>query len=89
MANTDKPEAKPVMTTREMADALKTDPKTLRTFLRSEGSPVKNPGKGARYQFEKNQVPAIRKGFTAFLKARDEARAKAKAEREAEKTKSE
>jgi hypothetical protein len=65
------------MTTTELADALETDPRTLRKFLRSSASPVAPVGKGKRYTLPATQT-ALRdfgKKFTAWNAAQEKARA--------------
>lgn len=51
------------MTTADLADALDTDPRTLRKFLRSSASPVASVGKGKRYT-----LPATKAALTDFGK---------------------
>lgn len=51
------------MTTADLADALSTDPRTLRKFLRSSASPVASVGKGKRYS-----LPATKAALTDFGK---------------------
>lgn len=53
------------MTTRELADELGTDTKTLRKFLRGHLDKENLPGQGGRYQFEKAEVAALKKAFAA------------------------
>lgn len=69
----------PLLTTREVAEELGTDPRTLRKFLRDD-STIENAGKGNRYEFRRNQLKSLKKGFAAWGKAR-QAEAKAKAEK--------
>ena len=49
------------LTTREVAEQLGTDPKTLRRFLRN--SLDLHVGKGARHAFNKREVARITKAF--------------------------
>ena len=63
MAETTKP-----MSTRDVADKLNTDPKTLRRFLRSQ---EKGVGAGGRYGFEPQQIGNLKKQFTAWQKERE------------------
>lgn len=70
-----------LLTTREVAEELGTDPRTLRKFLRDD-STIENAGKGNRYEFRRNQLKSLKKGFTAWSKTR-QAEAKAKAEKKA------
>lgn len=51
------------MTTADLADALETDPRTLRKFLRSAASPVPSVGKGKRYT-----LPGTKAALTDFGK---------------------
>lgn len=51
------------MTTAQVADKLKTDPRTLRRFLRSSEEGV---GTGKRYLFDPRSVTALKKQFDAW-----------------------
>lgn len=66
------------MTTATLADALDTDPRTLRKFLRSSASPVPSVGKGSRYSLPatKAALTDFGKKFAAWEKAQGEAKAK-------------
>lgn len=66
------------MTTATLADALDTDPRTLRKFLRSSASPVESVGKGSRYSLPatKTALADFGKRFAAWEKAQGEAKAK-------------
>jgi hypothetical protein len=66
------------MTTATLADALDTDPRTLRKFLRSSASPVPSVGKGSRYSLPatKAALTDFGKKFAAWEKAQSEAKAK-------------
>lgn len=55
-----------VLNTRELADQLDTDPKTLRRFFRSPESPVDRVGQGNRYIIERRQLAKLRREFTAW-----------------------
>jgi hypothetical protein len=69
------------MTTATLADALDTDPRTLRKFLRSAASPVASVGKGKRYT-----LPGTKAALTDFGKrfaAWNAAQADAKKQRDA------
>lgn len=63
------------LTTKETAEKLGTDPRTLRKFLRAEA--VENggkvgedtPGKGGRYSLEATQFRALQKRFTTWSEA--------------------
>lgn len=70
-----------LLTTREVAEELGTDPRTLRKFLRDD-STIENAGKGNRYEFRRNQLKSLKKGFASWSKTR-QAEAKAKAEKKA------
>lgn len=72
------PEPTPALTTREVADKIGTDPKTLRVFLRATSQGV---GSGSRYAFTAKDVPALKAKFTKWTKDR----AASKVEREAAK----
>lgn len=63
-------------TTATLAADFDTDPRTLRKFLRSDASGIDAVGKGARYSLPstKREVSALRKKFTAWTAAQDEAR---------------
>lgn len=56
-------------TTATIADALGTDPRTLRKFLRSES---RNVGKGSRYELpaDKRSIAAMQKRFDAWTLAK-------------------
>jgi hypothetical protein len=58
-----------VLTTREIAERLDTDQKTLRKFFRSESSPVERVGQGNRYAVTAGEVKTIRKAFEAWRNA--------------------
>ena len=86
---TDAPVAKAAaqpMTTREVADKIGTDPKTLRRFLRTPQSTFPAAGQGGRYSFVQKDMGLLKKKFTAWQKAEvaaREARAAAKVKKEA------
>jgi len=54
------------LSTKDAAAALETTPRTLRKFLRSEGSGV---GQGSRYSFNKQDVTRMKKRFIAWNEA--------------------
>lgn len=54
------------MDSRAVASALKTDPKTLRRFLRSDASSVTPVGSGGRYTFDENDLPTMREEFATW-----------------------
>lgn len=58
-----------ILTTRQVAEKLDTDPRVLRRFLRSDGSGRDKVGKGKRYEFTAPQVPALKKKFAAWAAA--------------------
>jgi hypothetical protein len=62
------------MTTREVAEAVGTDPRTLRKFLRSRDMGV---GAGSRYEFKADDLPELKKAFTAWAKSKGDAPAPA------------
>lgn len=62
------------LTTREVATALDTDPKTLRRFLRDPKSTYAAAGQGGRYGFTKRELPGLKKRFTAWTKDQAAAR---------------
>lgn len=60
------------MTTAALAEALSTDTRTLRKFLRSAASGIEGVGKGARYDLpgDKRSIAALGKRFTKWDEAR-------------------
>lgn len=56
------------MTTRAFADALGTDPKTLRKFLRASTPRDQHPGKGGRWVLPgtKSAISSARKSFAKW-----------------------
>ncbi len=54
------------MDSRAVADALGTDTKTLRRFLRSSTSSAEPVGSGGRYVFNPDQLPTMRTEFEAW-----------------------
>lgn len=56
--------------TSEVAAHLNTDTKVLRRFLRSNASPIKAVGSGARYRITRDDLPALEEGFKAWAKNR-------------------
>jgi len=60
----------PAMTTREVAEKIGTDPKTLRVFLRSMSQGV---GSGSRYAFTAKDVAPLKAKFTTWLAERERA----------------
>lgn len=53
-------------TTKEIAEQLGTDPKTLRKFLRSQDSPVAPVGQGNRYTIDGRTARTLRKAFATW-----------------------
>lgn len=53
------------MNTRETAEAIGTDPKRLRRFLRADAT-YRNAGQGGRYEFTKKDLPTLKKRFDAW-----------------------
>jgi hypothetical protein len=60
------------LTTRDMAERLGTDPKTLRMFLRASSLGV---GSGTRYSFVAKDVAPLKAKFTKWLTEREAAKA--------------
>lgn len=54
------------MDTAEVAQALGTNPRTLRAFLRSPMSTFVAVGSGSRYEFDDKDIPTLRKRFTEW-----------------------
>lgn len=71
----------PVLTTREVAEKIGTDSKTLRVFLRATSEGV---GSGSRYTFTAKDVAPIKAKFAKWAKER----AESKVERDAAKDRS-
>lgn len=71
MAKNEKGDA---LTTREVADRVGTEPRTLRRFLRANDRGV---GAGSRYEFGPDDVADLKKRFTEWQKA-DDAKREAK-----------
>jgi hypothetical protein len=66
------------LTTRQVADKIGTDPKTLRQFLRASND-YEAVGSGGRYEFALKDVGPMKTRFAKWSKEREAARA-AKAE---------
>ncbi len=76
----EKPAADPnALSAKAIAEALKTDGKTFRRYLRASGAGV---GQGGRYEFTKADVAKHRKPFAAWQKEQEAKRA-AKAAKDA------
>ena len=62
------------MTTRAFADAIGTDPKTLRKFLRDSTPRDQHPGKGGRWSLkgDKRTIATARKSFLTWQKEQAE-----------------
>ncbi|MBW3589524.1 MAG: hypothetical protein KY429_08915 [Actinobacteria bacterium] len=54
-----------ILSTKQVAEKLGTDPRTLRKFLRSRDRGV---GTGSRYEFKPEQIATIKKQFTDWSK---------------------
>lgn len=54
------------LTAREVAEAVGTDPKTLRRFLRANDS-YKSPGSGGRYSFTQKDVAPLKRAFVKWV----------------------
>jgi hypothetical protein len=54
------------MDTKSVADALGTDPRILRRFLRDPGSTFQAVGSGARYVFTETDLPELERRFNAW-----------------------
>jgi RNA binding exosome subunit len=67
---------KQVLSTKQVAEAIGTDAKTFRVFLRQSKQGV---GSGKRYAFEQKDVAPLKKKYNAWVKEREE---KAKAAKE-------
>lgn len=71
------------LTTRQVADALSTDPKTLRVFLRAS-TDYQAVSAGSRYTFTAKDVGPMKTRFARWLKEREAAKvAKAEAAKQA------
>jgi DNA-binding transcriptional MerR regulator len=57
--------------TKEVASHLKTDPKTLRRFLRSSACTFKPVGSGGRYTFTKADLTELQRGFKEWSKGKN------------------
>lgn len=64
----------PALTTREVAEKIGTDPKTLRVFL-CASTDYQAPGSGARYAFTAKDVPTMKGRFSKWQADRDAAKA--------------
>lgn len=58
------------ITVADLAEALGTDPRTTRKFLRSVTDKADQPGKGSRWSIEKKSLNALKKQFATYLEAR-------------------
>jgi hypothetical protein len=59
------------LTTKDLADELGTDGKTLRKFLRSHLPKDSQPGQGGRYSFEKKDLASLKKAWLKWSEKRD------------------
>lgn len=62
------------LTTRQVAEALGTDPKTLRVFLRASDD-YQAVGAGSRYSFTPKDVGPMKTRFAKWTKEREAAKA--------------
>lgn len=62
------------MTTKEVAEELETDSRTLRKFLRSKTSPITPVGQGNRYSIQRGQIKVLKKAFLVWRAPRTERR---------------
>jgi hypothetical protein len=53
-------------TAKQVATRIGTDAKTLRKFFRSDDSTIEPVGQGGRYEFDKDDMPAIKAEFEAW-----------------------
>lgn len=72
------------LTPAELAQAIGTDPKTVRKFLRSPEGLDRKVGKGHRWAIEAKQVRSLKARFVKWEAARQAAIAEARAARAAE-----
>lgn len=65
-----------LLTTAQVAEALKTDPKTLRKFLRADAREKGDttPGKGGRWTIEAKKVTGLRSRFIKWTQAQEQAK---------------
>ena len=54
------------MSAKQVAMALKTNPRTLRKFLREHLAKDAQPGQGGRYLFRAEDLPRLRQAFEAW-----------------------
>ena len=59
-----------IISAKELAVRLETDPRTVRKFLRSHFEKDAQPGKGSRYAIEAKQVRSLKKAFTVWDESR-------------------
>ena len=71
-----------ILTPADLAEALGTDARTARKFLRSITPRDEQPGKGSRWAIEKKHLRSLRTKFAAFEKAQAEAKAQREAKHE-------
>jgi len=60
-----------VVDTKEVASHLKTDPKTLRRYLRSSSCTFKPVGSGGRYTFTRADLEELSRGFADWSKGKN------------------
>lgn len=69
------------LTPAALAEKFNTDPKTVRSFLRSITPRDEQPGKGSRWAIEATKVRTLRAQFTKWEAAQEVARAERAAKR--------
>lgn len=62
--------ASAVLTTTQVAEKLKTDPKTLRKFFRSDKCDIEPVGQGKRYAITQADIKELEKAFAAWVTPR-------------------
>lgn len=63
------------LSSKQIAEILDTEPRTLRRFLRDDPT-YRNAGSGGRYEFTERDVPTLKKRFSAWLAGVEARRAK-------------
>lgn len=69
------------LTAKQVATRIGTDAKTLRKFFRSPASTTKAVGQGGRYEFAKDDLPAIQEEFAKWNSGKTARTPRAKAEK--------
>lgn len=57
------------LTVTDLAEALETDPRTTRKFLRAITPKEEQPGKGSRWAIDKKKVTGMKKQFKSYAEA--------------------